>query len=84
MKYYLGIIKHRPNVKWIEIHKLIQAETREEAERKLRKWADKNVSDQNILTNTRKAFKPFISRGYKKRYEDGCIKNLGLLQTHQN
>ena len=50
MKYYLGIIKHRPNVKWIEIHKLIQADTMDEAERKLRKWADKNVADQDILT----------------------------------
>ncbi len=27
------------------------------------------ITDQNILTNTRKAFKPFISRGYKKRYD---------------
>jgi hypothetical protein len=41
MEYYLGIIKYRPNVNWIEIHNLIQAETRDEAERKLRKWAEK-------------------------------------------
>jgi len=50
MKYYLGIIKYRPNVNWIEIHKLIQADTRDEAERKLREWADKNVANKDILT----------------------------------
>ena len=49
MKYYLGLIKYRPNMKWFEIHKLIQAESVIDAEIKLRNWADKNVADKDIL-----------------------------------
>ena len=49
MKYYLGIIKYRPNMNWIEIHKLIQADTKNIAEKKLRCWADENVANKNIL-----------------------------------
>ncbi len=49
MKYYLGLIKYRPNVKWIEIHKLIKAESRDEAEKKLWDWADKNVAQKDFL-----------------------------------
>jgi hypothetical protein len=47
--YYLGLIKYRPNTKWFEIYKLILAETRDEAEKKLRVWADKSVADKNVF-----------------------------------
>lgn len=46
---YLGLIKYRPNVQWFEIYKLIKSDTKENAEKKLKKWADESVSDPNIL-----------------------------------
>lgn len=52
---YLGLIKYRPNVNWFEIYKLIKANSKEEAENKLKIWSDINVNDQNkilIITET--------------------------------
>ncbi len=49
MKYYLGKIRYRTNVKWNEIDKLIQSEDRVTAEIKLRDWADKNVATKDFL-----------------------------------
>nr|DAI89572.1 MAG TPA: Stage VI sporulation protein F [Caudoviricetes sp.] len=47
--YYLGRIKYRTNVNWNEVNKLIQAETIQEAEKKLREWANKNMSTEQFL-----------------------------------
>jgi hypothetical protein len=49
MKYYLGLIKYRPNTKWFEVYKLIQAEGIILAEKKLRKWGENNISDKDIF-----------------------------------
>jgi len=48
-KYYLGLIKYRPNTVWFEVHKLIQAEDKDLAEKKLRSWGEKNIADKNIM-----------------------------------
>ena len=55
MKMYLGLIKYRPNIAWFEIYKLIEANSKEEAEKKLKIWADKSVNEENkvlIVTET--------------------------------
>ena len=55
MNLYLGLIKYRPNVTWFEIYKLIKADSKEIAEKKLRVWADKNVTQEDkilIITET--------------------------------
>jgi hypothetical protein len=49
MEFYLGLIKYRPNVVWVEIYKLIKADSIENAEIKLKDWADKNVHCQDVL-----------------------------------
>lgn len=49
MKYYLGTIRYRPNMTWIDINKLIYSSKLEEAEKKLRQWADKNMSTKDFL-----------------------------------
>lgn len=52
---YLGLIRYRPNTTWFEIYKLIKANSKEEAEIKLKNWADKNVAQQRkilIVTET--------------------------------
>lgn len=49
MEIYLGLIKYRPNTTWFEIYKLIKADTKEEAERKLIDWADKNVNQEDKI-----------------------------------
>ena len=55
MNFYLGLIKYRPNTTWFEIHKLIRANSVEEARKKLTVWADKNVPNEDkivIVTET--------------------------------
>lgn len=55
MDFYLGLIKYRPNITWFEIHKLIKATSMQEAEEKLKIWADINVPNQDkiiIVTET--------------------------------
>ena len=55
MEIFLGLIKYRPNTTWFEIYKLIKANSKEEAEIKLKNWADKNVIQENkiiIITET--------------------------------
>jgi hypothetical protein len=49
MKMYLGLIKYRPNVIWMEVYKLIEADSKENAELKLRNWADKNIVDRDLI-----------------------------------
>lgn len=49
MKYYLGKIKYRTNVKWNEVDKLIQAEDLSEAERKIYEWGLKNITTKDFL-----------------------------------
>lgn len=55
MEMYLGLIKYRPNTTWFEIYKLIKAVSKQEAELKLKNWADKNINQQDkilIITET--------------------------------
>lgn len=49
MEMFLGLIKYRPNTTWFEIYKLIKADTKEEAEIKLKKWADENVIQKDKI-----------------------------------
>ena len=49
MEMYLGLIKYRPNTTWFEIYKLIKASSKQEAELKLKNWADKNVNQEDKL-----------------------------------
>jgi hypothetical protein len=47
MEYFLGEIKYSPNTgKWINIQKLIKADNKLEAEKKLKKYAIDNVASQ--------------------------------------
>jgi hypothetical protein len=49
MEFYLGLIRYRPNVVWIEIYKLIKADSIENAEIKLKSWANKNTHYKDVL-----------------------------------
>jgi hypothetical protein len=47
MEYFLGEIKYSPATgKWVETQKLIKAENKSKAERKLKLFADENVPKQ--------------------------------------
>lgn len=55
MNFYLGLIRYRPNITWFEVYRLITANSVEEAEKKLRVWADVNVQNEDkiiIVTET--------------------------------
>ena len=47
MEYFLGEVKYSPSSeKWISFQKLIKANTKTEAEKKLEKYAIENVAKQ--------------------------------------